>query len=146
MIITIDELPLHSRAVTMVDGCFDPIHVGHVKYFESAYALGFPVLCCVETDSHLRHKHSPLLSQCQRAYVLDAIKYIAYTLINPSTTARVLELLRPKYYVKGKDWEGKLKPEETSVCGKLGIEIVFTDTMHGSSTEILAKYMGQSET
>lgn len=124
----------------MVDGGFDPLHLGHIAYFRAAAGLGVPVLCCVATDAYVSTKHKPLLTQDQRAGIIDAIRYIDYVVINPSTTAEVLQELRPKFYVKGDDWKGRLPPLETQICAEEGIEVVYLDTVLDSSTKILERY------
>ena len=124
----------------MVDGAFDPLHNGHIEYFRAAAALGVPVLCNVASDAYVRGKHPPLLSEDQRAEVVDAIRYIAYTHIYQIDTETVLRELRPKYYVKGKDWEGRLPPEQIRICAEHDIGIVFLDTVRDSSSRILERF------
>ena len=143
MILSFDELKQHRGAVAMVDGAFDPLHNGHIEYFRAAASLGVPVLCNVASDRYVRSKHAPLLSEDQRAAVVDAIRYIAYTHIYQIDTETVLRELRPKYYVKGKDWEGRLPDEQLRICAEHGIGIVFLDTVRDSSSRILERYTSQ---
>ena len=141
MILLHSQLRRHRGRVAMVDGGFDPLHQGHIEYFKAAHALGVPLLCSVTSDRYVRRKHKPLLPEKQRAAIIDSIRYISFTFINKKTTADVLRELRPRYYVKGKDWEGRLPEEEVQVCRRHGIEIVFLDTIFDSSTRILKRYM-----
>lgn len=140
-IVAFSELAGLRKRVAMVDGGFDPLHQGHVVYFQAAARLGLPLLCCLASDRYVSRKHKPLLPQESRAAVIDAIRYIDYVCINESTTAEVLETLQPRYYVKGKDWENRLPPAETVVCAAWGIEIVYLDTMLDSSSRILREYL-----
>ena len=140
MILTFEQLKNFRGQVAMVDGAFDPLHNGHVEYFRAAAALGAPVLCNVASDAYVRTKHPPLLSEDQRAAVVDAIRYISYTYIYQIDTETVLRELRPKYYVKGKDWEGRLPAEQIRICAEHGIGIVFLDTVRDSSSRILERY------
>ncbi len=132
------ELPSLAGRVSLVDGCFDPLHGGHLRYFEAAAALGLPVLCNLASDDYLNSKHPPLLRQADRAALVDSLRSIAYVHMNSHTTAEVLAHLRPKHYVKGKDWEGRLPAAELATCAEHGIEIVFADTVLDSSTRLLA--------
>lgn len=141
MIVRQSQLRHYRGKVAMVDGGFDPLHRGHIEYFKTALELGLPLLCCVTSDSYVRKKHKPLLPDDHRAVIIDSIRYISYTFINRKTTAEVLRLLRPRYYVKGKDWEGRLPEEEVRVCNKYNIEMVFLDTVIDSSTKILKRYV-----
>ena len=141
--VTFDEMAMLRGKVAMVDGGFDPLHIGHIEYFKGAAGLGVPVLCCVASDRYVSTKHKPLMPENYRAAVIDAIRYIDFVCINPSTTADVLKQLRPRYYVKGKDWENRLPPAETATCKEFAIKIVFLDTLLDSSSRLLQAYLNQ---
>jgi len=128
----------------MVDGAFDPLHRGHIEYFRAAaQQLGVPLLCNVASDRYVRTKHVPLLAEDDRAVVVDAIRFITYTHINQFDTETVLRELQPKYYVKGKDWDGRLPLDQVRICAQHGIEVVYLDTVIDSSTRILKSYTEQ---
>ena len=141
MILTFDELASYRHQVAMVDGAFDPLHHGHIAYFKAAHDLGLPVLCNVASDRYVATKHRPLLSETQRATVIDAIRYIDYVHIYEIDTETVLRQLRPKYYVKGSDWrERGLPGEQPVICREHGIEIVYLDTVLDSSSRLLQQF------
>jgi len=140
MIVSSDALVGYRGAVTMVDGAFDPIHAGHVAYFEAAAGLGLPVLCNVSSDTYVARKHRPLLLQVERAVVIDAFRFVAYTHLAQGSTDDVLRELRPRYYAKGADWRDRLPDEEVATCVEHGIEIVYLDTVLASSTALLDRY------
>lgn len=140
MIVPFDALSAYRGIVAMVDGAFDPLHRGHIEYFRAAAELGAPVLCNVASDRYVRTKHPPLLDERQRAAVVDAIRYITYTHVNEFDTETILRELRPRYYVKGKDWDGRLPAEQVEICREHGIEIVYLDTVLDSSSRILEQY------
>jgi cytidyltransferase-like protein len=130
----------------MVDGAFDPLHRGHIEYFRAAAAaVSVPLLCNVASDRYVRSKHPPLLPEDQRAAIVDAIRYIAYTHINEFDTETILRELRPTHYVKGKDWDGRLPPEQVRICAEHGIEVVYLDTIQDSSTRILERFLSQQQ-
>lgn len=126
----------------MVDGSFDPIHEGHIAYFASAAEFGLPVLCNVASDDWTESKHSVLLSQSRRGIVLDSIRYISFVHLSSISTHDVLELLRPRMYIKGNDWlaRGGVPEAERLICQSLGIEIKYLDTVLNSSSRILSKW------
>ncbi len=140
MILDFEQLKQHRGAVAMVDGAFDPLHRGHIEYFRAAAQLDVPLLCNVASDRYVSTKHPPLLPEDQRAAVVDAIRYIAYTHINRFDTETVLRELQPKYYVKGKDWEGRLPPGQVTICREHHIEIVYLDTVFDSSSRLLQEF------
>src|SRR5215207_598315 len=116
MILAFEQLAEYRQKVAMVDGAFDPLHRGHIEYFRTAaQRLDVPLLCNIASDAYVRTKHPPLLPEEQRAAVVDAIRFISYTHINQFATETILKYLRPRYYVKGKDWEGKLPQEQVRI-------------------------------
>ena len=142
MIVEFSDLPKYADAVAMVDGSFDPIHDGHIAYFERAAALGLPLLCNVASDEWTANKHAVLLTQQQRGIVLGAIRYIAYVHLSSSSTLEVLKMPRPKIYVKGDDWlkRGGVPQEERDLCAELGIEIKYLDTVRNSSSALMTNW------
>ena len=145
MIVATADLGAYRGRVTMVDGGFDPLHPGHVAYFEAAAALGLPLLCNVSSDDYVSRKHRPLLTQAERGAVLDAMRHVAYVHLSQTSTNEVLRELRPRYYVKGADWRDRLPAEEVATCAEHQIEIVYLDTMLGSSTALLDRYASGDE-
>ena len=144
MIVAFEELHQYRGRVAMVDGAFDPLHRGHIEYFRAAAErLDAPLLCNVASDRYVSTKHPPLLPEDQRAAVVDAIRYIAYTHINRFDTETVLRELRPRSYVKGKDWEGRLPPDQVAICRDCGIEVVYLDTVLDSSSRLLKQFCEQ---
>ena len=124
----------------MVDGGFDPIHPGHVAYFEAAAGLGLPVLCNVAPDEWVARKHRPLLLQAERGAVIDSIRFVAFTHLAGGATNAVLRALVPRYYAKGADWRGRLPADETATCEEFGVEVVYLDTVLASSSALLDRY------
>jgi cytidyltransferase-like protein len=138
VIVTFDQRKDNRKKVAMVDGAFDPLHRGHIEYFRAAAEqLDVPLLCNVASDRYVWTKHPPLLPEEQRAAIVDAIRFISYTHINQFDTETILRELQPKYYVKGKDWDGRLPAEQVKICREHGIEVVYLDTVFDSSTRIL---------
>jgi cytidyltransferase-like protein len=146
VILEFDQLPDYRGRVAMVDGAFDPLHKGHIEYFRAASQLGLPLLCNVASDRYVRTKHRPLLSEDQRAAIIDAIRYIDYVHIYQIDTETVLRQLRPRYYVKGSDWRDRgLPPAQAVICREHGIDIVYLDTVLDSSSRILKDYCAQQD-
>ena len=141
MIVTFEQLKNFRGKVAMVDGAFDPLHRGHIEYFRAAATqLAVPLLCNVASDRYVRSKHPPLLPEDQRAAIVDAIRFISFTHVNQFDTETILRELQPKYYVKGKDWEGRLPPDQVTICAEHGIEVVYLDTVMDSSSRLLKSY------
>ena len=142
MILSTEALATFEDEVVMVDGSFDPIHNGHIEYFRRASELGLPVLCNIAPTEWTRKKHAVLLTVAERAIVLDSIRYISFVSISIRSTADSLRQIRPRIYAKGKDWQirGGIPSEEQEICDRLGIQVIYLDSILNSSTEILANY------
>ena len=146
MIVTTEQLHEYFGQVAMVDGSFDPLHDGHIEYFRAASAVGLPLLCNVASDEWTASKHPVLLSQQQRGVVLDAIKYLSFVHLSSTTTLEVLELLKPKIYIKGADWlaRGGIPNKEKDLCNERGIEVMYLETVTNSSSRLLAQWSAQT--
>lgn len=132
------------------NGCFDLLHLGHVRYLQDARALGDFLVLGLNGDESLRQLKGPgrpLVPEDERAEILAALSCIDYVTIFPEITAIALvEALKPAIYVKGGDWAGvkdghleqKTLPEAPSVLA-YGGEIRLIPYLPGhSTTELIA--------
>ena len=147
MILATDQLRDYVGKVAMVDGSFDPLHDGHIHYFREAAKFGLPILCNVASDAWTSSKHRILLNQEQRGVVLDAILYLSFVHLSAVSTLEVLELLKPKMYIKGNDWvtRGGVPAPEQELCNELSIEIKYLSTVSNSSSKLLANWSSSSD-
>jgi cytidyltransferase-like protein len=144
MILTTAELATHHGEVAMVDGGFDPLHGGHIAYMREAARLDAPLLCNVSGDEYVSSKRPVFLPQAERAEIIDALRWVAYTHVSAIPTVEVLRRVIPRYYVKGEDWRNRLPAAEVQACSELGIEIVYLDTVTNSSSALLNDYVRRS--
>lgn len=144
MLLSEDDLPAIQGKTAMVAGGFDPLHEGHVAYFQAAAGLGLPVVCSVDPDDYVARKHPVLLERSRRLALIDALKPIAYVYASPGATVDALRALRPKIFVKGSDWRGRLPAEEVAACEELGVEVRHVDLPLNSSTALI-RNLTQSE-
>jgi cytidyltransferase-like protein len=140
VIVPTEELGSLAGTVTMVSGGFDPLHPGHLAYFRAAADLGAPLLVNVSPDEWVARKHVPLLTQGERMQLIDALEMVDYVHAEQGRTSDVLTVLRPRYFAKGADWEGRLPDDELEACRDGGVEIVFLDTAVDSSTDVLRRF------
>lgn len=146
MIVNTKQLVELRGLVTMVDGSFDPIHEGHIAYFKAASDLGFPVFCNIASDVWTKSKHEILLSQSQRAIVIDSVRYVDFVYLCETSSADILEKVVPKIYAKGSDWQsrGGVPRIEKEICESLDIEIKYLDTVLNSSSGLLNNWKNSS--
>ena len=135
-----DEVRRLKRAgkkIVFTNGCFDILHVGHVRYLQAARQLGDVLILALNTDASVRAlkgEKRPLNSEEDRAEVLAALTCIDYiTLFGEDTPLKLIELIEPDILVKGGDWS-----EETVVGGesvkKRGGKVVIIPQVEGAST------------
>lgn len=146
MIINLRNLKKKNFNLAMVDGGFDPLHDGHIRYFKETKSKlkNCKILCCLASDKYIETKHKIFLTQTQRSIIIDSIKYIDYVIKSNISTAHVLEKIKPKFYVKGKEWKNKLPKEEIEICRKNKIRIIYINTKKSSSTKILSNYVSKN--
>jgi len=128
----------------LVDGCLDPLHEGHIAYLEAAKALGDRLVVNTVTDEEIWQKRpaiGPFLPRASRLAVLRGLR--AVDEVVTMDTLEALRTVKPNFYVKGKDWEGRLPAAETQLCRELGIEIRYLDTVKNSSTQLLKNFIAQ---
>jgi rfaE bifunctional protein nucleotidyltransferase chain/domain len=98
-----------GKDIVFTNGCFDIIHIGHVKYLAKAKKLGDILVIGMNSDSSVRAikgKGRPVNKQRDRAEVLSALSFIDYvTVFNESTPERLIKRLKPNILVKGGDWK-----------------------------------------
>ncbi len=126
---------------TLVDGGFDPIHPGHIAYFEAAKNLGLPVACLVAQDSYIVGKHRVLLDQLSRCEVLRSIRFLDLVIPASKPTWMHLEELKPAIFFKGGDWKDRLPTIEIETCERSQTTILFSDTPLQSSSHLLNKFL-----
>ena len=120
-----DSLRAEGRELVLTNGCFDLLHVGHVRYLQSARALGDALVVAINGDASVRSLKGdgrPLNSEADRAEVIAALECVDFVVVFPEVrVTRLLEKIRPSIYVKGGDYTpDTLNPEERQVLEKIG--------------------------
>lgn len=97
-----------GRKIVFTNGCFDLLHVGHVRYLQEARALGDYLVVALNTDASVRKlkgPERPVQTQDDRAEILSALECIsAVTFFDEPTPIHVIEKISPDILVKGGDW------------------------------------------
>lgn len=136
-----------GRRLVLTNGCFDLIHPGHIALLRGAAAFGDRLVVGVNSDAGVRKLKGPdrpLMPLVDRLEVLRAVRWVAaVTPFDEETADRLIELLRPSYYVKGADYDpaagGRTLPE-TPTLQRLGIPAVFVPLAPGhASSELISR-------
>ena len=129
--------------IILANGCFDVLHVGHVRYLRAAKALGGRLIVAVNSDSSaraLKGNGRPRMPQQERAEILSALEAVdAVTIFDELDVRRVIQLLRPDIQAKGTDYMRESVPERDTVIACGGRVEIVGDPKDHSTTELLRK-------
>lgn len=143
------EYRRQGKRVVHCHGVFDLLHIGHIRYFRQAAAIGDVLVVTLSPDQFVdKGPHRPAFNQALRAEAIasqDAVSHVAVNLW--PTAEETLRALRPDVYVKGSDFKsvksdptGKLQ-READVCTELGIELRLTQDIVFSSTNLINRFL-----
>ena len=132
-----------GRTIVFANGCFDLLHVGHVRYLEAARALGDLLIVGVNSDEQarkLKGEGRPLLGQNQRAEIVAALEAVDFvTIFDEPTVSELLLALKPDIHAKGTDYTEETVPERDVVRSFGGRVAIVGDPKAHSSSEIIEK-------
>jgi len=115
----IKRSPEDWRPLVFTNGCFDLVHVGHVRYLQSAKALGNTLVVGLNSDrsvQQLKGLSRPIIPEDQRAEVMAALKPVDVVIIFSETTAiETIKAIAPDIYAKGGDYSIETLPEAPTV-------------------------------
>ncbi|MGI8819505.1 MAG: adenylyltransferase/cytidyltransferase family protein [Chthoniobacterales bacterium] len=134
-----EQMRRDGRRLVVTNGCFDLLHLGHVRYLAAARALGDALAVGVNGDAAVRELKGagrPLNNEQARAEVLAAMRAVDFATVFPEVRATAfLERVRPAVYVKGGDYTPEtLDPEERTALLEIGAEIRIIPFELGFST------------
>ncbi|MDC1318127.1 D-glycero-beta-D-manno-heptose-7-phosphate kinase [Candidatus Thioglobus sp.] len=107
----VSKLKNKDRKIIFTNGCFDILHIGHVKYLEKTKKFGDILILGLNSDESIRRlkgKNRPINPQDERAYIMASLEVIDYVVIfEQDTPLNLIKLIQPDILVKGGDYEGK---------------------------------------
>ena len=141
------DLKSRGKKIVHCHGCFDMMHLGHIKYFQASKKMGDVLVVTVTPDQFVdKGPGRPVFDQSLRAESIAALESVDYVAVNYWPTAEeTLRLLLPNYYVKGQEFEkfqdktGKIQ-KEFEVVKEIKAEMRFTHEIVFSSTELLNRH------
>lgn len=136
-----------GKRIVFTNGCFDLLHVGHVRYLQAAKAQGDVLIVGLNSDESVRGLKGPprpLIPQEQRAEVLAALEAVDYVVIfNESVPHETIQAVVPHVHVKGGDYTEEQLPEAPLVRS-LGGTVVIVPAVEGWSTTAIAEKIQRS--
>lgn len=142
----VENLKAQGKKVVFTNGCFDILHVGHLRYLNEAKRQGDILVIGVNSDEsvkRLKGSERPINSEIDRAEMLCGLKAVDYTILFKEDTPELLiSKLKPSIHVKGGDYKKEDLPE-TKIVESYGGEVRILSFVEGkSTTNILKKIQG----
>lgn len=137
-----------GKTLVLTNGCFDLLHVGHIRYLQAARSLGDALAVALNSDRSVRRLKGPdrpITPEDERAEILSALSCVDYvTVFDDDRASAVVEAVRPDIYVKGGDYSPDPAspgfPIEASAALRHGAEVRIIPYVEGrSSSEIIRR-------
>jgi len=132
---------IEGKTIVFANGCFDLLHVGHVRYLYGAKSLGDLLIVAINSDRivrQLKGSNRPLTSENERAEIIAALSCVDYvTIFDTPTVTELLLLLKPDIHAKGTDYTTETVPEREIVKSYGGRVAIVGDPKDHSTTSIL---------
>ncbi len=128
----IEGLKAQEKKIVFTNGCFDIIHVGHIRYLREAKSLGDVLVIGLNSDKSVSQikPGRPIVPQEQRAEVLASLEMVDYVVIfDEDTPYALIKLIRPDFLVKGGDWK-----REEIIGSDVAKKTLSLPYVHGIST------------
>jgi rfaE bifunctional protein nucleotidyltransferase chain/domain len=136
---------VNGKKVVLANGCFDILHVGHLRYLQGARALGDILVVALNSDRSMRlikDSGRPLLSEDERVALVSALRCVDYVIVfDEPDVSRLLNVLRPAVHAKGTDYTEQTVPERRLVeaCG--GVVRITGDEKNHSTRDIIQRIL-----
>ena len=134
-----------GERITLANGCFDLLHVGHVRYLQAAKQLGGKLIVAVNSDESVRALKGsgrPIMPDRERAEILAALEPVDAVVIFPEPDVRaLLNEIRPDIQAKGIDYTVESVPERDVVTSYGGRVAIVGDPKNHSATEIIRTHL-----
>jgi len=143
---TLAQRRAKNEKIVLANGCFDILHVGHIRYLAGAKAEGDVLVVAVNSDKSVRKlkgEGRPILPEQERAELVAALESVDYVIIfGEPNVEPLLESLRPNVHAKGTDYTAESVPER-AVADRFGIRVAIVgDAKNHSTRDLLAQLAG----
>lgn len=139
----IGELKEKGEKIIFTNGCFDFIHVGHVRYLKGASRLGDTLIVAINSDNmvkKIKGSNRPLIGENERAEIIANFECVDFvTIFDEPTVEKLLLALKPHVHAKGTDYTKETVPERETVLSYGGDIAITGDTKERSSREYLKR-------
>ena len=144
----VDTARSHGERIILANGCFDLLHVGHIRYLEGAKALGGVMVVGINSDRQaraLKGEGRPFAPEKERAEIIAALRCVdLVTIFDEPNVEHLIATLRPDVHAKGTDYTTDTVPERDAVRAIGGTVAIVGDPKDHSSTELIGRLAGRS--
>ena len=144
----VEEQKALGRRIVFANGCFDVLHVGHIRYLTEARSMGDILIVAVNDDSSarmLKGKDRPWMSEADRLEILASLSCVDYlVLFSDRDVSRLLRLYKPHVHAKGTDYTVDSVPEREVVLEYGGKIAITGDPKTRSSSKVIARLASQT--
>ena len=138
----VDKLHKDGKTVVTTNGCFDILHVGHVRYLEKTKTFADVLIVLLNSDKSVRSikgESRPINPESDRAEILSALRCVDYVVLFDEDSPRnLIDEMKPDVYTKGADYTLETLPE-ADIMKKNNIKVEFIDFVEGKSTTRIIK-------
>ena len=138
----VEKLKKENKTTVFTNGCFDILHIGHVRYLKESAKCGDILIIGLNSDSsvkRLKGESRPINNESDRAELLSELGFVDYVVIfNEDTPMELLDEIKPDIYTKGADYTIETLPEAKTVL-KNGGRVEFIQLVEGKSTTNVIK-------
>ena len=142
----VENLKKQGKRTVFTNGCFDILHIGHVRYLKKSAKFGDIMIIGLNSDAsvkRLKGESRPINNELDRAELLSELGFVDYVVIfEEDTPEALLDEIKPNIYTKGADYTIETLPE-ASVVLKNGGKVEFIDLVAGKSTTNVIKKIEQ---
>ena len=134
-----------GRTIAFANGCFDLLHVGHIRYLQAAAQEADRLIVAVndDTTAGLKGPGCPIMPAVDRAELIAALRGVDYVVVFPEPTVTpLLMLLRPDVHCKGTDYTSDTVPERETVRSYGGRIAIVGDPKNHSTRDLVARLRG----
>jgi rfaE bifunctional protein nucleotidyltransferase chain/domain len=133
--------------IVLANGCFDVLHVGHVRYLEGARALGDLLVVGINSDAQvtvLKGAGRPIMPEGERAEIAASLEVVdLVTIFDEPTVEALLLALKPDIHAKGTDYTEETVPERAAVLSCGGRVAIVGDEKEHSTSQMIDRLVGQ---
>lgn len=136
-----------DKKLVLANGCFDILHIGHIRYLKEAKSFGDILLVAVNSDSSvkkLKGENRPVVAEIERAGIIAALRYVDFVVIfNEDDVCSIIRETQPDIHCKGGDYNEENVPEREEVIKNGGVVKIAGGEKLRSSSDLIKKTISQ---